>query len=67
MRRSHVEARSRRYAARQYVADSHDHKPDIRRPKPTAKPRRRKKKSRHRCRDSLNFRYAGGYSSLNSS
>ena len=28
MRRSHVEERSRRYAARQYVSETHDHKPD---------------------------------------
>ena len=37
MRRSHVEVRARRYAARQYVADSHDHKPAVQRPKPTTK------------------------------
>lgn len=29
MRRSHVEARSYRYAARQYVSDTHDHKPSV--------------------------------------
>lgn len=28
MRRSHVEARSRTYAPRQYVSETHDHKPD---------------------------------------
>lgn len=27
-RTSHVDQRSRRYAARQYVSESHDHKPD---------------------------------------
>jgi hypothetical protein len=34
MRRSHVEQRSRRYAARQYVSDTHAHKPDAKRPPP---------------------------------
>lgn len=29
MRKSHVEQRSRRYAARQYVSESHDHKPTV--------------------------------------
>lgn len=28
MRRSHVDRRAKRYAARQYVSDTHDHKPD---------------------------------------
>lgn len=28
MRASHVDRRSKRYAARQFVSDSHDHKPD---------------------------------------
>jgi hypothetical protein len=28
MRQSHVDLRSRRYAARQFVSESHDHKPD---------------------------------------
>jgi hypothetical protein len=31
MRKSHVDQRSRRYAARQYVAETHDHKPDAKR------------------------------------
>jgi hypothetical protein len=35
MRQSHVDRRAKRYAARQYVSDTHDHKPDAdaRRPK----------------------------------
>ena len=37
MRRSHVEGRARRYAARQYVSDTHSHKPDAKRPKPIVK------------------------------
>jgi len=37
MRRSHVESRARRYAARQYVSDTHSHKPDAKRPKPIVK------------------------------
>jgi hypothetical protein len=28
MRRSHVDRRAKRYAARQYVSATHDHKPD---------------------------------------
>jgi len=28
MRTSHVDRRSKRYAARQYVSETHDHKPD---------------------------------------
>lgn len=28
MRRSHVDRRAKRYAAQQYVSDTHDHKPD---------------------------------------
>lgn len=28
LHRNHVEARSRKYAARQYVSETHDHKPD---------------------------------------
>jgi len=28
MRRSHVEQRSAKYAPRQYVSETHDHKPD---------------------------------------
>jgi hypothetical protein len=28
MRTSHVDRRAKRYAARQYVSDTHDHKPD---------------------------------------
>ena len=37
MRRSHVEGRARRYAARQYVSDTHSHKPDAKRPEPIVK------------------------------
>jgi hypothetical protein len=29
MRRSHVEQRSRKIIARQYVSETHDHKPDV--------------------------------------
>jgi hypothetical protein len=29
LRRSHVEKRSKKYAARQCVSDTHDHKPDV--------------------------------------
>lgn len=35
MRTSHVEKRSRRYSPRQYVSETHDHKPDAPPRKPT--------------------------------
>lgn len=38
MRQSHVEKRSRKYAARQYVSETHDHKPDAPRKAPANVP-----------------------------